>query len=480
MKEQIKNQLKSVFVSAKSLQDKVAAEKRDPTPEELTQLADYSAKATSLTKQIGEIEALENAEKSMNQSTGVLSAGTAFSGQIHPDDGAPGDLSDIGSTPDGELYSIKGVSKTALALLKSGEYKDAFNDYLRSTALQAKGKSMKGSSMKVLAEVGFGNGEAWLPPDYRADLVKKIATLTSVRANASVYTTSTDVVTFPATWWYTDDKYTSGVKFTWRGSAAQTSDITEATNPVSGQVKIPVNLGTAAIILQREQFEDNAFDLLGYVTQLGTEAFALGEEDAFTNGTGDGNPLGFLIHPSAGIAVGTNTKVAGQYIQGRLVSASSTGALTWGAASGATPYGIIGTEMSLAPQYEAGAKWFANKKTFAAIRAINAGTATLPQWNLGDSWPNFANGMKANLLGYETQKNQFMPDVAAGNGATVGLSPLVLGDMKGYYIMDRVGLTVEVNPWVYQLRDQVVVYMRKRVGGQLVHYWRMVYCATAA
>jgi HK97 family phage major capsid protein len=62
-----------------------------------------------------------------------------------------------------------------------------------------------------------------------------------------------------------------------------------------------------------------------------------------------------------------------------------------------------------------------------------------------------------------------MPDVTL---ATFGI-PLVLGDMKGYKIVDRVGLSVEVFREVYGLRDQVVVYARKRVGGQLTDYWRM-------
>ena len=70
-------------------------------------------------------------------------------------------------------------------------------------------------------------------------------------------------------------------------------------------------------------------------------------------------------------------------------------------------------------------------------------------------------------MGYGVVKNQFMPAIAAS------AVPLVLGDMKGYYIADRVGLSVEVFREVYGLRDQVVVYARKRTGGQLVNYWKM-------
>jgi HK97 family phage major capsid protein len=52
--------------------------------------------------------------------------------------------------------------------------------------------------------------------------------------------------------------------------------------------------------------------------------------------------------------------------------------------------------------------------------------------------------------------------------------------MKGYYIADRIGLSVEVFRETLAARDQVLVYMRKRVGGQLVHYWRMKALKVAA
>jgi HK97 family phage major capsid protein len=66
----------------------------------------------------------------------------------------------------------------------------------------------------------------------------------------------------------------------------------------------------------------------------------------------------------------------------------------------------------------------------------------------------------------------FVPSVS--NATTF----VYLGDMQGYYIVDRVGISVEVFREVYGLRDQVVVYMRKRTGGQLVDYWRMK-CGTS-
>jgi len=248
----------------------------------------------------------------------------------------------------------------------------------------------------------------------------------------------------------------------WRGEGTIKNDLA-VVNPVE-DIGVIIDTDRAyipSIIVTREQLEDNSFDILGYISDLGSEAYALGEESAYTNGTGAGQPRGFLQHPSVGIANSTYATVAGVSYWGSYL-ASGTTTIAWGGVS----TGIIGTEAALSPQYESNAKWYGNKTTFASIRAINAGTATLPQWSLGDAYPNYSNGMSPSLLGYGIAKNQFMSNpVTSGNY-------LALADMKGYYIIDRVGMSVEVFREVYGLRDQVVIYMRKRTGGDLVHYWR--------
>ena len=400
------------------------------------------------------------------KSAGSYVAGS-FLGQVPDGDG---ELPGISSTPDGELFALdgayKGLAEKKLAELKSGAYKDAFADYVRSKGDR---NAMKGNNYKILGESPDTAGGFWVPPDFRPELIKKMAYMATVRPNAKVYTTGSDHITFPAVNYNgvaADDAnaqiFTSGVRFTWRNSQGSTSDYSEATNPIAGTINIPVNLATAAIILTREMTEDVSFDILGYINDMLAESFTLGEESAFTNGTGAGQPQGFTAHPSMSVAYSTYATTAGSTYWGNKILTGST-TVTWGTAT----TGIIGVEAQLPPQYEANANWYGSKATFAAIRAINAGTATLPQWSLGDSYPNYANGMNPSLLGYGIKKNQFV--TAVTNAAQF----LYLGDMSAYYIADRVGLSVEVFREVYGLRDQVVVYARKRVGGQLVKYWQM-------
>lgn len=355
----------------------------------------------------------------------------------------------------GEMRPVSKSGEEKLNSLKSGAYKDAVVDYLRSVGT---GRAMKASSMKVLQEGADTSGGFWVPPDYRAELIKKIATMTSVRQNAYAFTTGSDLVSFPKVTYTTDDKYSSGVAFSWTAEAPS-SDISEATNPIAGRVTIPIYTATAAIILTRALLEDNQFDLLGYVNQCIAEAYALGEEDVFTNGNGSGKPEGFLQHANASVAHASG---------GMMILSNAPGAIAWGMSStaGGATTGIIGVEAALPPQYEANAKWMANKTTWAAHRALTDSN-TRPLWNPNDAWPNAANGMAATLLGYPVLKNQFMPDIAATT------TPVAFGDFQGYYIADRVGLSIEVLREVRALRDEVVIYARKRLGGKLVHDWKL-------
>lgn len=467
IKSQYQAELREVFAQAEALQDKVESAKRAPTAEENSLLSGYSAKASEIAKQIDAFDQLEAVKNGMTSSEGsVVAAG--WSREALPGEGViPGVTAD----KSGNMYAFgdnRSAGEKKLDALKSGAYTDAVNSFLRTKGLNR--GELKGDAMKILNEGSDPAGGFWIPPAFNPELVKKMAVMSTVRPNAKVYTTGSDHLTFPAVNYNgsaTDDTYaslfTSGVRFSWRGSVGSTSDFSEATNPIAGTINIPVQLATASIVVMREMLEDASFDLLGYITDLGAEAFALGEENAFTNGSGAGQPRGFVNHPAMAIGYSTYATSAGTTYWGNKVLTGST-TVTWG--NGTT--GVLGCDATLPPQYENNAKWSASKATYSALSALNAGTATLPQWGFGESWPNFSTGLSQQLLrGYPILKNQFVTTVT--NAAQF----MYLGDMTGYYIIDRVGMSVDVNPYIYQNRDQVLIYMRKRVGGDLVQYWKM-------
>lgn len=351
----------------------------------------------------------------------------------------------------GKVVATTKGGEQKLKILSSGAYKDALNEYLRNT--YKPGYQMKGDAMKVLQEGLDASGGAWVVPEFRNELVKKEAAMATIRPNARAFPVGSNLVVFPKVVYTANDRYTSGVRFAWTAEAPS-SNISESTNPVAGNTEIPVHTAMAAILMSRQQMEDNEFDLIGFCNELISEAFVLGENDVFVAGDGVGKPQGFTAHANATVAHASG---------GMQVLSGSAAAVAWGTST----TGIIGTEAALPEQYEANAKWYGRKATYAAIRALNVGTANNPQWSVGDSYPNAANGMTPTLLGYPIVRDSAMPAIGASN------HPLAFGDMQGYWIADRVGITIDVLRELFALRGLVCIVAYKRVGGQLVHDWRM-------
>lgn len=354
----------------------------------------------------------------------------------------------------GNLIGENRAGEILVAKLGSGAYKDALNRALRYKATGNDRFAIKGDAMKVLTEGVDTDTGLWVTPEFNATLVKKIATMTTVRPKATVFTTGTDQISFPKVVYTTDDKYTSGVRGSWTAEAPS-SNISEATNPSAGRVKIDIFTRTAALLLTRANMEDTQFDLLGLCSMLMSEDYALSENDAFWNGTGAGSPQGILKHPNATTA----STSAGMY-----VPSGAAAALDWGVAD--STKGLLGMDGALPPQYDRGAEWYGSKATFANVRAMVDG-AGRPLWSEASQYPNYTTGQPAMLLGYPVNRDNFLPAVGANT------YPLVLGDLSGYWIADRVGITIEVLRELFALRDIVCIYARRRLGGQLVHDWRV-------
>ncbi len=453
MSATLKKALKSLIAQSEAIL--ASAGDKPLTAEQAAHYNEILAQATATKSQIEQAEQMDALKAWGNQPDGQSAVRTGFTGNSLPGEG---DIYGVTGDQSGEMYAQNGEGEARLGALKSGAYKDAFAKYIRAAGL---GKRLDQSAAKVLNEGSDTTGGFWVPPDYRQELIKKIATLASVRPNAYAFTTGSDLATFPKVVYTTDNLYTAGTRISWQESSPLSADMSESTNPVAGRITIPVHTATAAIIITREQLEDNQFDLLGYISGILAEAFALGEEDAFTNGNGIGQPQGILSHANA-----TTASTGG----GMYIPSGTSGSVAWGVTtsqtSAAATKGLVGMEAALPPQYEANAKWMATKATYSAIRGMSD-TAGRPLWNPTESWPTMTNGYAPSLLGYPVVKNQFAPAIG------VDTYPVLFGDFSGYFIADRVGLSIEVLRELRALRGEVVIYARKRVGGQLVKDWQI-------
>ena len=336
-----------------------------------------------------------------------------------------------------------------LAVEKKG-YGNAFEAYLR------KGSLVGPQDLKTLQEATDPSGGYLVPADYHEELIKKVATMATVRQNARVAQTSRDVAQWPKITYTDDDLYTSGVRLTWSGSETPASTSHRVTDPVFGMYNIPVNTAMASMPVSLNLIEDSAFDVLGIGAELFAEAFALGENDAFWNGTGAAEPRGLVS------SVSSDTDVGADEIQ--FVAAETAQAI--GAAD------LFNLWEALPSQYEMNAKWFFEKATESDIRQL-ADTDGNYFWPVWPQVGGFGEHPRE-LLGFPTVRDEFVPSVGSDT------LPVFFGDMRAYLVLDRVGLSIQRVSEPYVESNYLVLLGRKRVGGQVIEPWRMKALKTLA
>src|SRR5690606_30117733 len=88
------------------------------------------------------------------------------------------------------------------------EYTSAYEAFLRKRHFEDIGPNDR----KTLSEGMDSAGGYLVPPDLHMELIRKMATMATVRPNARVVTTSRDMAQWPKILYDTDDEYTSGVR----------------------------------------------------------------------------------------------------------------------------------------------------------------------------------------------------------------------------------------------------------------------------
>lgn len=324
-----------------------------------------------------------------------------------------------------------------LAVQKPG-YPSAFEAYLR------KGFDDLGpNDRKTLTEGVDIAGGFLVPEDFQAELIKKVAAMATIRANARVRTTSRDVAPWPRVNYTTDDRYTSGVRLTWTGESPASSTVHRVTDPVYGLINIPVHTSMASMPISNDMIEDAAFDVIGHSQELLAEAFALGENDAFINGSGVAQPMGIVAQ----------------------VDGDGPASVVSGSATTLTPDGLIDLGYALPSQYDRNAKWYMRKATEKVIRKLKDTTNNYI-WPVWQQAGGFAPAPRE-LLGAPVLLDEFVPAIAAND------FPIIFGDLSGYIVLDRVGLAVQRLSELYAETNITLLLARKRVGGYLAEPFRV-------
>jgi len=319
--------------------------------------------------------------------------------------------------------------------LDSTERKIAFGGRIILTGKQI-ATALRGgfgpAQLKDLVEGSDTAGGFLVPEDFRAEIIRGLPDAVVMRPRARVVQTSRDVVKAPKVTG-NGNSYSSAVRLTW-GPETPASTSHE-TDPTFGQVAIPVHTAMASTQLSLDLMEDAAIDVAGLLRELYTEAFALGEDDEFLTGDGNGKPQGITQAAAAAVITAVNT----------------------GDANYLTADGLIDLQYALPPQYWPNAVFCMNATSAGrAIRKMKDGNGDY-LWQRG-----LAAGQPDMLLGKPVAYSAFMADVAAS------AYPVWYGDPRFYWIVDRVGMTLQRLAEMYAEQNMVGFVARKRVGGQVV------------
>jgi len=187
--------------------------------------------------------------------------------------------------------------------------------------------------------------------------------------------------------------------------------------------------------------EDGSINIESWLAEEVAIEFAEQEGDAFVSGDGDGKPRGLLSYPTVANASFKWGKV------GYIASGKADGFADTDPADA-----LIDLIYALNNKWRQSARWLMNDLTAAAIRKFKDGTGEYI-WQ-----PSFQQGEPPQLLGYPTEFDDNMPDIAAGK------HPIAFADFRrAYLVVDRRGVNVLRDPFTN--KPYVRFYTTKRVGG---------------
>lgn len=231
------------------------------------------------------------------------------------------------------------------------------------------------------------------------------------------------------------------------GWVSETGARTETATPTFQEVAPPMGEIYANPAASQQMLDDAMFDVESWLAgEIATE-FSRAEGLAFVNGTGTGQPKGFLTYP---VTVAADSARPWGTLQ--FLPSGAAGAF----ASSNPADRLIDLVHALRTPYRQGAVFVMNSNTLATVRKFKDGDG-------GFIWrPGMVDGQPDTLLGYPVVEVDAMPDIAANS-----LS-IAFGNFRsGYVIAERGETAVLRDP--YSNKPYVHFYATRRVGGAVVN-----------
>lgn len=291
----------------------------------------------------------------------------------------------------------------------------AWDSYLRNGK-----EGTPAEEMKTLTVSSDPQGGYLAPAEFSEEMLRNLVEFSPIRSVASVRTTSAPSVIYPARTQVTNAK--------WKGET-QTQ---EASEPAFGQVEVPVHELNTFVDVSNQLLADSGGSAEAEVRLALSEDFAQKEAAAFVAGSGSSQPEGLT---SSSIAVGK--------------TAAAVAAVNYDE--------LVDLLHSLQPTYRANATWAFNDLTLSAIRKLKDGDGKYI-WTAGD----VQGGVPGTILGRPYIILNELPNLATGN------EPIYIGDFSGYRIVDRVSMSILVNPFIQATNGITRFHATRRVGGRVI------------
>lgn len=273
-----------------------------------------------------------------------------------------------------------------------------------------------------------------VPPQRAAEILQRLPGLTAVRGGGAmvVDTTSNMIEWLKLTGGNT--RYPTGMRGYW---GTEVQDPTE-TNYTIGLEQIPVHTYTFKVPFSQSLVEDAA-NLVDIFTDLVSVTLAIDEDAAFLTGDGAGKPRGIL--PSS-------------------TNAHSLTEVVSGVADALKVETVKGLRRGIASQYRAADRcsWIGNSATADVLEQMQDGSGRFYFEYLDEGERFFRSAWR---------ESEAMPDIAAA------AYPLLFGDLSGFAIVQRLGLSVVRFQDAYTGINKVEFHVRRRLGGNVVEIWKL-------
>lgn len=329
-----------------------------------------------------------------------------------------------------DVRTQRPVNGTETTDAAAAERRQAFGSYLRM------GDRTPDDELRALTVSNDPQGGYLAPPESSTEFIRDLVEFSPIRSLATVRQIASPSVKYP--------RRTGVTNAQWEG---ETDDQAESTVPF-GQVDIPARNLSTFVDISNQLLADRGGTAEAEVRLALAEDFGQKEGLAFVSGTGPLQPEGIL-------------------------SAAGVGYTPTGNAStlGTVPADLLITLMySLPAAYRSRGTWLMNGSTLAAIRKLKDGTTGVYLWQ-----PSYAAGQPETILGRPVIEVPDMDDV--GSAA----EPIVFGDIAtAYRIVDRLDMSVLVNPYLLATKGITRIHATRRVGGAVVQpaAIKKIRCAT--